>query len=507
MNIANWLYETAIREGSLPALYCGEELVCDYHGFAIKAAAIGFWLHQDLGVAPGDRVAILLRNCPEYLPLIYGCWWIGAVAVPINAKLHPHEVVWIVENSGAKALILNDAGDPEYDRCRTACAILELCDMPVRTAAPSELSRPRSLAEDENAWLFYTSGTTGRPKGATLSHKNLRMMSYNYTMDVDDVHAGDQALYAAPMSHGAGLYNFPFVRKGAAHVIPSSQGFDALEIVNLARRFGRLSFFAAPTMVKRLIECSVEQDYRGDGIKTIVYGGGPMYAAEIDRALEIYGDRFVQVYGQGETPMTISVLPRRILAQRSHPEWKTRRASVGIPAACVELRVVDENLQDVPVGEAGEILVSGNTVMKGYWNNPEATASSIVGGWLRTGDVGVLDEGGFLTLTDRIKDVIISGGTNIYPREIEEILLQHPQIREASVVGVPDPEWGESVAAFVVLADGSSLHPDEIKEWLLKNIASFKRPRKFIFMNELPKNNYGKILKTELRRTHKSIDC
>ncbi|MDP2822411.1 MAG: AMP-binding protein, partial [Sulfuritalea sp.] len=350
---------------------------------------------------------------------------------------------------------------------------------------------------DDLAWLFYTSGTTGHPKGVMQSHRNLLTMTSCYFSDVYAVTPADAIVYAAPISHGAGMYNFAHVLKATRHVIPESGGFDAAELCMLARKVGRLSLFAAPTMVKRLVDHIEATGANSDGFKTLVYGGGPMYVEDIRKALDVMGNRFVQIYGQGECPMTITALSRQHLADRTHPRWAERIASVGVAQSLVEVRVADADGNPLPPDETGEILVRGDVVMAGYWRNADATAKALRDGWLWTGDMGSFDDHGFLTLKDRSRDVIISGGSNIYPREVEEVLLKHPAVREVSVVGRQDPEWGEVVIACVV---GAGVDAAELDALCLKHIARFKRPKEYRFMASLPKNNYGKVLKTELRK-------
>jgi long-chain acyl-CoA synthetase len=323
-------------------------------------------------------------------------------------------------------------------------------------------------------------------------------MTTAYFVDVDAVAADDAIVYAAPMSHGAGMYNFPFMARAARHVVPASGGFDPAELAALARDVGRLCLFAAPTMVKRLVDHVAATGADCSGFKTIVYGGGPMYAADIERALAVMGPRFVQIYGQGESPMTITALAREQLLDVGHPRHAGRIASVGRAFSIVELRVADAGGASLPPGETGEVLVRGDTVMAGYWRNPEATARTLRDGWLWTGDLGALDADGFLTLKDRSKDLIISGGSNIYPREVEEVLLRHPGVREVAVVGRPDAEWGEAVVAFVVADAGTDAAA--LDAWCLQHIARFKRPCLYRFVDALPKNNYGKVPKTTLRQ-------
>jgi acyl-CoA synthetase (AMP-forming)/AMP-acid ligase II len=261
-----------------------------------------------------------------------------------------------------------------------------------------------------------------------------------------------------------------------------------------------MSFFAAPTMVKRLAANSAIARADMSNLKTIVYGGAPMYLADLRDALAVFGARLAQIYGQGETPMTITGLSKADHAAAAHPRWTERMQSVGVPRTDVEVRVVDADDHVLPAGEIGEVVVRGDVVMAGYWKQPDATAASLRGGWLHTGDVGTFDVDGYLTLRDRSKDLIISGGMNIYPREVEEVILRHPGVRAVAVVGRPDPEWGEAVVAFVVAADGAA-HPPvhEIDRLCLDAIARYKRPKDYLFVDGLPTNNYGKVLKRELR--------
>jgi len=507
MNLAHLLARTARVFPERPALLVGTRAVCSYSGLARRVAAIAGGLRGVFGLQAGERVALLLGNCPQYLELLYGIWHAGLVAVPINGKLHPREVAFILEDSLASLLFIgggdaapSPAAAGMWSACVPRLRIIAVEDGDYQRLAASEPAAVGAAAPDDLAWLFYTSGTTGQPKGVMLSHRNLLAMTLSYFADVDQPLPADGILYAAPMSHGAGMYNFVHVLVGARHVVPESGGFDASEIIELARCLRQLSLFAAPTMVRRLVDRVAAQGGDGDGIKTIVYGGGPMYLADVQRALAVLGDRLVQIYGQGESPMTITALSRQHHADRDHPRHLDRLASVGVAHSVVEVIVADAAGRSLPAGEVGEILVRGDTVMQGYWHNPEATAATLHGGWLHTGDIGSLDGDGFLTLRDRSKDVIISGGANIYPREVEEVLLQHPAVAEVAVVGRPSTEWGEDVVAFIVCRPGASASSGQLDHLCLQSIARFKRPRAYSFVAELPKNHYGKTLKTELRR-------
>ena len=499
MNPAEWLARTARDKPGAPALFLATKLVSDYAGFARQAGAIGAALVQR-GIGRGDRVALFLPNSVDYLPIFYGILYAGACAVPINAKLHAKEAAWIARNSSAKLVFAKDSPDSGsiLSRDDTAELVILNSDTFAKMQRHDPLSWPVKMSADEAAWLFYTSGTTGRPKGAVLSCKNLMAMSLSYFADVDEVRSEDAALYAAPMSHGAGLYNFVHVLRGARHVLPQSGGFDPTEILHLAQEMQNVSMFAAPTMVKRLVEAAQTIGATGEGIKTIVYGGGPMYVADIKQALKVLGPKFVQIYGQGEAPMTITALPRCDLAGQDHPEWERRLGSVGKAQSVAELAILDQNANPLPANEIGEIAVRGAQVMAGYLDNPEANAKAFCDDWLMTGDMGHVDSDGYLILHDSAKDLVISGGSNIYPREVEEALLTHPDVQEVSVIGTPDPEWGEIVVAFVV-AQSNAPTPAELDQICTSLIARFKKPKRYVFVPTLPKNNYGKVLKTELR--------
>lgn len=502
MNLATWLVRTARLCPDRPALMRGTASLADYRAFARSAAALGRALGHRYKIAPGDRVAIFAANTPDYLIALYGIWFAGAAAVPINAKLHAREAAWIVEDSGARlAFVTEKPGAALAPLLPASCGtVIELGSPNFQADCGGDaLAEPVARQRDDLAWLFYTSGTTGRPKGVMISNGNIHAMVFAYVVDVDAVNARDAALYAAPMSHGAGLYNVQHVLKGARHVVPESGGFDPAEILESAALLRDVHMFAAPTMVRRLVDAARTAGTNGDGIRTVIYGGGPMYLADIIDAVDVMGPRFCQIYGQGESPMTITALGRDLVADRAHPRWRERLASVGTAQSCVAVRTLDGEGRPVPVGEAGEVAVRGASVMSGYWNNPAATVDTLRDGWLRTGDIGAFDADGFLTLKDRSKDVIISGGANIYPREVEEVLLTHPAIREVSVVGQRDAQWGEAVIAFVVAAPDAAIDAGELDRYCLDRIARFKRPKTYRFVAELPKNNYGKVLKTELR--------
>jgi len=508
MNLALWLDRHAKARPDAPAILSGTRRHASFGELAARAAGLAGHLRKTLRLNAGDRVLILARNHPAWLEGLFGIWWAGLVAVPVNAKLHAREVAWILAQSGARTMLITSDWAGSLDEVLTGANSVNTLVIDSREYSQAASAEPfplETLTAETAAWLFYTSGTTGRPKGATLTHGNLAAMCDNYFAQVDGIAQEDCILHAAPLSHGSGLYALPHLLAGAAQVVPESGAFDENEIVSMLENLQGVTMFAAPTMVKRLVQHSGWTERALAGLKTIVYGGGPMYVADALDAMRIFAGRLVQIYGQGETPMTITVLGKSVFADSAHARFQERLASVGVPFSGVEVEVRDESGQALPAGEVGEICVRGATVMAGYWNQPEATAATLRDGWLWTGDLGSFDADGFLTLKDRSKDLIISGGSNIYPREVEEVLLTHPDVVEVSVIGQADAEWGENVVAFVVGRNGFA-DAAQLDAHCLAHIARFKRPKLYRFVDALPKNAYGKVLKTALRDLLRKTD-
>ena len=499
MNLAALLCDVARRFPDRAAVSDGRQS-WNYRELAERVARIAGGLRA-MGLRPGDRVLLSLENCGDFFELLFGCWAAGLCAVPANARLHPREVEYMAANSGARLLVATPSLAEALAPLEVSVASLDrviATESRDYAALLGEPVAPAPVEHGDRAWLFYTSGTTGRPKGAVLTHRNLLFMSQCYYADIDQLDERDVHVLAAPVSHGAGLYALPSVLKGAHQIVLPH--FDVGDILHLLNTHQSVSMFAAPTMLTRLVHAPEVAGADLANLRTIYYGGGPMYVADLEQALQIFGPRLYQLFGQGESPMTITGLSQRLHADRADPSWRDRLASCGYARSSVLVRVVDGNDCDVPPGEIGEVVTRSDCVMAGYWQSPEANAETLRGGWLHTGDLGSMDADGLLTLRDRSKDMIISGGSNIYPREIEEVLLRHPAVVEASVVGRPHPEWGEEVIAFVVARPGTAVAVAELDRLCLDHIARFKRPRDYRFVETLPKNNYGKVLKTELRR-------
>ena len=500
MNLSHTLFRSARRLPRAVAVIERDRTELRYEQLADRSLRLASAL-VDLGSMPGARVGLVAHNCAAYVELMYACWAAGACAVPINMRLHPKEVAFILDDADVRTVFVTDDIDTtavEAQRSGTT-HFVDVDSSEYRKLLHSEpLPVPHVDSASAPAWLFYTSGTTGRPKGVVLTHRNLLAMTLNYLSDVDHAAVGDHLLHAAPMSHGSGLYTIPNIAAGATQLIPASHGFDVDEIAHIIAYTPQVKFFAAPTMVMRLVD-SWRGAHGPANLKTIIYGGGPMYVADCLRALECFGPRLVQIYGQGEAPMTITVLPASDHIDDHDGRRLDRLGSVGRAQTGVEVAVLDSGDHPLPVSELGEVCVRGDVVMAGYLNSPEATAETLAHGWLHTGDVGRVDAHGYLTLVDRSKDLIISGGSNIYPREVEEVLLRHPAIKEAAVLGEPDAQWGESVVAVLVTHTGQFAHQHELDALCLEHIARFKRPKRYVFVKQLPRNATGKVLKRELR--------
>jgi long-chain acyl-CoA synthetase len=500
MNIASVLANTARSQGNETAVFHGLRPVWTYREMARRASTLAQGLQHRLGVARGDRILLWSANSAEYIEVMFASWFAGAVIVPVNIALHPREVASIVNDCGAKvsfASLEKISALQEFIPSHPGSSILPIEEATLNELRGEDLGLVDAPSAD-TAWIFYTSGTTGRPKGAMLSHLNLLAMTLAYLADVDFLSPLDSFFHLAPQSHAAGLLMLAHVMKGTRNVIPDPAGFDPEEICRLTRAFGSVTSFMSPTMLGRFIAAPALDDEVIAQTRTILCGGAPIYVEDMKRALSILGPKVWNGYGQGEAPCTISALPKTWLSDPLHPDYERRLASVGVARSGVEIAIRAADGSMSRTGN-GEIAVCGPVVMSGYWGDEPATRAALCEGWLMTGDLGVMDEDGLLTLKGRTKELIISGGSNIYPREVEEVLLRHPSVAEVAVVGAPDPVWGENVVAFVVARNGAQVTASELDELCLSQIARFKRPKEYRFLSSLPKNNAGKVLKRELQ--------
>jgi long-chain acyl-CoA synthetase len=497
MNLARLLDASAQSFPDRPAVSLAERPLYDYRAYGALAARLAGGLAA-AGVAPGDRVLLAMSNNADYLAALFAIWRAGGVAAPANAKLHPRELAFMAADCGARlCLATPDLAEGLARELPPETRLIVHGEAEWRRLA-GDTAPIVDRKGDDLAWLFYTSGTTGRPKGAMLSHRNLMMMAVLYLADVDALTPQDTHFHLAAQSHATGLFGLSHIAKATHQVLPASGGFSPGEIADLLTLYGKASFFAPPTGLRRLLRDPAFRAARIENIRTVLLGAAPVYAADLRAGFEALGPRLWNGYGQGESPCTITAMPKPLLAAAIAAGDEARMVSVGFARTGIEVRVVDGEDRPLPPGEVGEVCVRGDTVMSSYWGLPEASAQALRGGWLHTGDLGALDAEGFLTLLDRAKDLVISGGSNIYPREIEDVLLEHPGVAEAAVIGVPDPEWGESVMALIVARD-PALDMAELDALCLQRIARFKRPKHWRLVEALPKNSAGKVLKRELR--------
>ncbi|WP_332813844.1 AMP-binding protein [Ramlibacter sp.] len=509
-NLAYLLSRAGALHGNRPATFHGDS-VRDYRWLDDQVGRLASALLA-LGLAAGDRVGLLLDNEPRGLVGLFGPLRAGMAIVPMNPKLHSSEHAYMLEDCGARVVVASKRFvEPLMSANGLPAGLLVLgidCDegcFPNVRSFDSLLAGSQPDVHDANvspdalAWIFYTSGTTGRPKGAMLTHRNLMTMVSTQLIECNPVKPDDRLAYMAPLSHSNGLMAFQHVARAAGHVFPTFQGFRTGEFYELVERHRVTTAFMVPTMIQMMLDDPSHRQHDISSLHTIIYGGAPMYVERLKEAIETFGRIFVQGYAQGEAPMGCTYLPKDEHHTAS-PEAERRLASAGRECIHVEVRIFDDDDRPLPANTPGEVVVRGDLVMHGYWQNPKANQDTLRNGWLHTGDIGYLDGDGYLFITDRKKDMIISGGSNVYPREIEEVLYQHPAVHEATVFGIPDRKWGERIVAAIVRKEGERLEEAEVVAWCLQHLASFKKPSEVRFVDTLPKSGYGKILKRDVRR-------
>jgi acyl-CoA synthetase (AMP-forming)/AMP-acid ligase II len=510
MNAFAFLSNIASRFPFQSAIVHGKEVIT-YRKFEQRALSIGGNLLAQ-GLARGDRVAFCLINSPHILELVYGCFAAGLIVVPINVRLHPREIGYILHNSGARVFVHGAEQQAALLEYQDSFPPLtrRICTGGVVGADPYEsLLAPQdalTAAVDVDAtdpcWLFYTSGTTGRPKGAIWTHRMIRVIVMNYLADIDNILPGEVVVHAAPLSHGSGIVALPAIARGATNLLLTTKSFEPRALFEAIQR-NKASHvaFLAPTQIVKMLEEFRPGEFDLSSLRAICYGGAPVYVEHLRQAIGTFGAVFAQIYGQGESPITITGLSAAEHA-RLMAAGDARIGSAGTVRTDVEARCVDENDRPVPAGVTGEVVVRGDIVMPGYWNDPAASAEALRNGWLHTGDIGMFDERGYLFLLDRAKDMIITGGNNVYPREVEEIIVQHPAVATAVVVGIPHEYWGEAVHAVVLRQAGSTVSAEEIIQHCGQSLAGYKKPKSVEFVTELPISAYGKVLRREVRERY-----
>ncbi len=491
LNLASLLSESAKRSPDAPAIRLGE-VELTYGELDDRSARLATLLREK-GVERGDRVGVMLPNVPEFPVAYYGVLRAGAIVVPMNVLLKQREIAFYLEDSGAKMLLAwHDFCDQAGNGAAEAGAELVEVEPTTFATALAENEPTAGLAataEDDTAVILYTSGTTGKPKGAELTHANLARNADVSSRTTSEIGAGDVVLGALPLFHSFGqtvAMNASLSVGACLTLVPK---FDPSEALATMQRDGVTHFYGVPTMYGALLHHPERESFDTSSLRICITGGASMPVEVLRGFEEAFGAKVMEGYGLSETsPVACS----------NHPDRERKPGSIGTPIEGVEMQVVDEKDQPVAQGEVGEIVIRGHNIMKGYWQRPEATEEAMRGGWFHSGDMARTDEDGYFYIVDRKKDLIIRGGYNVYPREVEEVLYEHPKIREAAVVGVPHDEWGEEIGAAVVLMEGEELSPEEISAYVKDRIAAYKYPRLVWFLDELPKGPTGKILKREI---------
>jgi long-chain acyl-CoA synthetase len=490
-NLARLLTESAARHRDRPALKL-DDTVLNYATLDEGASRVAGLL-KDRGVQPGDRVGVMLPNVPYFGIVYYGVLRAGGVVVPMNVLLKPREVQFYLSDPGAKHLFgwhgFAQAAEEGSREAGADAIIVKPGEFEQLLAQAPKATEDAEREPSDTAVILYTSGTTGTPKGAELTHSNMLDNCLHGGTELVRVSEQDVILGALPLFHSFGqtccMNNA--VRAGACMtMIPRFDPGKALEIIE---RDGVTLFEGVPTMYHAMLNHPERERYDVSSLRTCVSGGSAM-PVEVMRGFEkAFGCVVLEGYGLSETSPVASF---------NHLDREHKPGSIGTPIHGVEMKVVDEDDNELPPGEVGEIVIRGHNVMKGYWNRADATAEVMRDGWLHTGDMARVDEDGYFFIVDRKKDMIIRGGYNVYPREIEEVLYEHPAVLEAGVIGVPDPAMGEEVAAAVVLRPDAEATADDIRSFVKERVAAYKYPRHIWFTDELPKGPTGKILKREI---------
>jgi long-chain acyl-CoA synthetase len=487
-SLALGLVNAAREHGDRPAVRLNE-VVLTYAELLDRAGRVAAGL-QRAGLKPGDRVGLVMPNIIAYPVSFYGVLIAGGVVVPMNPLLKGREVEYYLKDSGAAMVI---GFDPSSAEAKIGCEAAGARFFAADTVQPGELVgdgepiAPVECADSDTAVILYTSGTTGQPKGAELTHHNLVRTSARSILVID---SDDVIMGCLPLFHVFGLtcgMNAAIAVGASLTLIPR---FDPAAVLQMIERDRVTVFEGVPTMYSALLNQPGREQADVSTLRTCVSGGAAL-PVEVLRAFEkAFGCAILEGYGLSETSPVASF---------NMVEVGRKPGTIGVAIPGVELKLVDDTGAEVAPGEVGEIAIRGENVMKGYWGRPDATAEAIPDGWFRSGDLATVDADGFYTIVDRKKDLIIRGGYNVYPREIEEVLYEHPDVLEAAVVGIPDPQWGEEVAAAVSVRPGSTVDAEAIKEFVKERVAAYKYPRAVWIISELPKGPTGKILRREVR--------
>lgn len=508
MNLGHLVRQAAVRHGERAAVVCGDVMLT-WSEVDRRTDALAVALRR-LGVGKGDRVLVQARNSHRAFETKWACFKAGAVWVPCNFRLTPPEVAYLAVHSGVRVM-LHDAEFAENAkavRVQVPEAAAFVCFDAERPGSESydvllaryegEAFLEADVEHGDPAWFFYTSGTTGRPKAAVLTHGQLAFVVASHLADMfPGTTAEDTSLVLAPLSHGAGVHALAHIARATTQVIYSDREMRPRTVWEMVERYRVTNLFVVPTLLKSLVDDPAVDEFDHTSLRYVNYGGAPMYRADQQLALQKLGPVLVQHYGLGEFTANITVLPPH-LHGREAEAGGSAIGTCGFARTGIEIAILGEDGFRLPTGADGEICARGPASFVGYHDNPEATAAALRDGWFHTGDIGHLDERGLLFLTGRQSDMYISGGLNVYPREAEEVLISYPAIVEAAVVGVPDQRWGEVGCAVIVTRSGRAIDAGDLERLFDGRIARFKVPRRYEFWPALPKSAYGKVLKREI---------
>ena len=508
MNLSHFLTQAARRHPEAIGFVWRDER-WTWAEMEARVDALAAALRDEFGVEKGDRVLIQSANCNQMFESMFACFRLGAVWVPANYRQSPDDVAYMAKASGAKGMICGAAFAGHVEACRAEAPNLSFVisigesgfgedfDAIVARNLGSRIPSV-TVDRDDPCWFFYTSGTTGRPKAAVLTHGQMGFVITNHLCDLmPGTTPDDASLVVAPLSHGAGVHQLVQVAHAAKTILLPTDKLDVPTVWSLVEEWRVTNMFTVPTILKLLVEDESVDRFDHSSLRYVIYAGAPMYRVDQKTALAKLGPVLVQYFGLGEVTGNITVLPPAIHRLEDGPD--ARIGTCGFERTGMQVQIQDDAGREVAAGETGEICVIGPGVFAGYFDNPDANAKAFRDGWFRTGDLGHMDAEGFVYITGRSSDMYISGGSNIYPREIEEKILAHPDVSEAAVLGMPDPMWGEIGVAVCVARPGIDAGTIELDRWLDGKLARYKLPKHIVWWEQMPKSAYGKIAKKLVR--------
>ena len=507
-NLAHFLSRNAARWPSGPAVV-QDGVTLSWSQIDSRVSALAKGLQSEFGVSKGDGLLVQAQNSHQMIEIMLAAFRLGAIWVPCNFRQAPGETAYAAVKAKAKVFLCDADFGAQADAVRnardqlTGCITIGASDFGTNyedllSRYQGQVLQNEAVDYNDPCWLFFTSGSTGRPKAVVLSHGQIGFVCVNYMADLlPGTTERDASLVIAPLSHGAGLQLIAQLSVGSTHVLLPGGGFNPSTAFELIEKHKVSNLFTVPTIVKRLVEDPAVDQYDHSSLRHVIYAGAPMYREDQKLALQKLGQVLVQYYGLGEVTGNITVLRPQDHFLEDGPE--ARSGTCGTERTGIEVSIQDEDGNHLPPNETGEVCVIGSAVCAGYLEDEDANQKSFRNGWFRTGDIGHMDEQRYLFLTGRASDMYISGGSNVYPKEVEEVLLTHPDISEVAILGIPDRQWGEVGLAICVAAPDKSPDPQDLSDYLNGKIARYKMPARYLFIPAMPTSAYGKITKKLVR--------